>query len=330
MNEKPNLDVLCLGVIVADVFASPLDQIPSAGELRVVDEIYPDTGGCAANTGVSLAKLGARVGLVGKVGDDVFGEFIIRDMAARGLDVSGIQRSETVATSKTMIIPVVGEDRRFIHTPGANADLSYQDIEPVQALITRAKVLYVGGYLGLPKLDQASLAKLLRFAKEQGLQTVLDVIVPAGRSDYRVSTHLAQVLPYTDVFLPNEDEGRLLTGETTPAAQAECFLSYGCPNVVITRGERGTLVASREQMVQTSAFEVSVVDPSGSGDAFDAGYIFGLLQGWDMLRTVSFASAMGASACTELGCTPGVFTLQEARDFLARNQLEIEIIEHSQ
>jgi len=324
MNEKTDLDVVCLGILVADMFAAPLAEMPSAGELRVVEEIYPDTGGCAANTGVSLVKLGQKAALVGKVGDDVFGEFIIRDMAAKGLDTSGIRRSKTVGTSKTMIIPVIGEDRRFIHTLGANADLAYEDID--LNLIARAKVLYVGGYLGLPKLNQESLARLLRFAKEQGLQTILDVIVPVGCGDYRVATHLARALPYTDVFLPNDDEGRLLTGKTDPVAQAKCFLSYGCPNVVITMGERGTLAATHEEMLRAPAFRVEVIDPSGSGDAFDAGYIFALLQGWNMQRTLTFASAIGASACTELGCTPGVFSLQEAEAFLAQDQLEIEPI----
>ena len=321
MKGKSDLEVVCLGILVADMFASPLSEMLSAGELRLVDEIYPDTGGCAANTGVSLTKLGLRVGLIGKVGNDIFGEFIVRDMAAKGLDASGIRRSETVGTSKTMIIPVVGEDRRFIHTFGANADLTYQDVD--LELVARAKVLYVGGYVGLPRLDQESLAALFRFAKEQGLRTVLDVIVPAGRGDCHVDECLAQALPYTDVFLPNDDEGRLLTGAADPIDQAQSFLDYGCPNVVITMGEQGVLAATREQMLRAPSFQVQVVDPSGAGDAFDAGYIYGLLAGWNLERTLTFASAIGASACTKLGCTPGVFTLEEAEAFLEQNHLTI-------
>ena len=198
---------------------------------------------------------------------------------------------------------------------------SLQDID--LDLIARAKVLYVGGYVGLPRLDQESLAALFRFAKEQGLQTVLDVIVPAGRGDCHVDECLAQALPYTDVFLPNDDEGRLLTGEADPIDQAQGFLDYGCPNVVITMGEQGVLAATREQMLRAPSFRVQVVDPSGAGDAFDAGYIYGLLAGWNLERTLTFASAIGASACTKLGCTPGVFTLEEAEVYLARNHLAI-------
>jgi sugar/nucleoside kinase (ribokinase family) len=314
---------VCLGILVADMFASPLAELPSAGGIRLVDEIYPDTGGCAANTGVSLVRLGLRAALVGKVGDDVFGDFIIQDMANRGLDVAGIRRSKSVGTSKTMIITVTGEDRRFIHTLGASADFTYGDID--LDLVARGKVLYVGGYLVLPKLDPDSLAQLLQFAKERGLLTVLDVIVPAG-GGHHVSTDLAQVLPHVDVFLPNDDEGRLLTGEEDPVEQARCFLSYGCPNVVITMGGRGAIAANQQSILRAPAFAVPVVDPSGAGDAFDAGYIYGLLKGWPLARTLTFASAIGASACMKLGTTPGVFTAEEARSFLDQNELELESI----
>ena len=322
MAERSNLDVVCLGILVADVFSSPVPVVPSAGELRLVDDIYPDTGGCAANTGVCLVRWGVKAGLIGKVGDDVFGEFIIRDLASKGLNVSGIRRSEAIGTSKTMIIPVIGEDRRFIHTLGANADLRYEDVD--LGLIARAKVLYVGGYLVLPELDQTSLVKILRHAKSCGLQTVLDVVVPTGRGQRKVATDLAEALPYVDVFLPNDDEGRLLTGEEDPVAQARCFLSYGCPNVVITMGEDGAVAANEDEMVRAPAFQVDVVDPTGAGDAFDAGYIMGLLKGWTLRETLTFASAMGASACTKLGTTPGVFTLEEAEVFLEESHLPIE------
>jgi sugar/nucleoside kinase (ribokinase family) len=303
------------------MFASPIPDLPAAGDLQLVDEIYPDTGGCAANTGVSLTKLGLKVGLVGKVGRDAFGDFIIQDMDAKGLDTAGIRRSETVGTSKTMIILVVGEDRRFIHTFGANAGFSYEDIDLHE--IARAQVLYVGGYLVLPQLGQEALVQLFEFAKSREMKIALDVIVAAGSEDYHVGTHLAQVLPYTDVFLPNDDESYRLTGMTDPAAQAKCFLDYGCNNVVITMGEKGAVAATPNEILQAPAFQVEVVDPSGAGDAFDAGYIFGLLQGWSLDKTLAFASAIGASACTQLGCTPGVFTLPEAEAFLEENQLGI-------
>jgi sugar/nucleoside kinase (ribokinase family) len=97
--------------------------------------------------------------------------------------------------------------------------VSFWDID--LDLVARAKVLYVGGYLGMPKLDQASLVKLFHFAKKHWALTVLDVIIPAGQGNYQVKTHLKQILPLTDVFLTNDDEGELLTGESDPLAQTK-------------------------------------------------------------------------------------------------------------
>lgn len=316
-------DVTCVGILVADVFSSPMPEVPPPGSLMVVDEIYPDTGGCAANTGVSLVKLGARVGLIGKVGNDIFGEFIIRDMTAKGLDASGVKVSPNFPTSRTIILPVIGQDRRFIHVIGANADLGYEDVD--LEMVAQSRALYVGGFLVQPKLDQTALARLFKFSKERGLLTFLDVIVPAGKK-YDVAGTVAEALPYTDVFLPNDDEAALLTGKDDPLEQARIFLEHGCGVAVITMGEKGAVVRTKRETLRAPAFKVEVVDPSGAGDAFDAGFIWGMLQGWEMRRTLEFAAALGASACLKLGCTPGVFTLPEAEEFLKNNKLEIEML----
>jgi sugar/nucleoside kinase (ribokinase family) len=322
-DESPRFDVTCVGILVADVFSAPIDELPHAGMLTLVDRIYPATGGCASNTGVSLVKLGGRVGLIGKVGDDIFGEFIIRDMKEKGLDTSGITTTSEFPTSKTIIIPVKGEDRRFIHVIGANADLAYDDLD--LDMIRSSRALYIGGFLLQSKMDQKAVARLFRLAKERGIVTALDVIVP---SDFRgsIEDSVALVLPYTDLFLPNIDEATLLTGTADPLEQARIFNRLGCKVVVITMGEEGTLVLKGDQTLRSTSFRIDVIDPSGAGDAFDAGFIWGILQGWELKHTLTFASALGASACLELGATPGVFTQDEAEGFLKRNHLSIEVL----
>ena len=313
-------DVICVGILVADILSSPIPRAPEEGELILAGDIALETGGCATNTGVDLVKLGGRVGLIGKVGNDIFGEFIIREMKAKGLETRGIKISPSAPTSKTMIINVISQDRRFIHTLGANGELSYEDID--LDMIAVAKILYVGGYLVIPKLDQKALTKIFQFARGKGLKTVLDVVVPAeAGEEYRAENTLAQLLPYTNVFVPNDDEARLLTGKEELKNQAEVFLNYGCETVVITRGEKGAFLKTKKETISSPAFKIEVVDPSGAGDAFDAGLIMGMLQNWAWPRTLEFASAVGASACTKLGCTPGVFTMAETKKFLNENKL---------
>ena len=111
----------------------------------------------------------------------------------------------------------------------------------------------------------------------------------------------------------------MLTGETEPSRQADRLVEHGAQNVLIKLGERGTYVRSGGRSFEVEAPRVSVVEPSGAGDAFAAGLIVGILEGWEIERTVRFASVTGASACTALGSWGGVFTRGEAEAFLAAN-----------
>jgi sugar/nucleoside kinase (ribokinase family) len=298
--------VVCAGILVADVFVPPLPRLPAAGELLDTPDFLVQPGGCAANAAIALARLGVKATVVGRVGDDPFGEEVVRGLTAEGVDTSAVIRTTGMGTSKTVIVPVVGEDRRFIHTFGANVALRADDVDA-----TGASVLYVGGYLVLPGLDQAALAAL--FSSAAGV-TVLDTVVPAGRE--LSIEDVAGVLPHTDFFLPNEDEARALTGETDPVRQAEAFLARGAGTVIVKRGARGAFVAGGATAFEVPAPEVDVVEPSGAGDAFAAGLIVGLLEGWPLERTVRFACVVGASACTALGCWAGVVTRDEAEAML--------------
>jgi sugar/nucleoside kinase (ribokinase family) len=305
-------DVLCVGILVADLFVPPLPRLPLPGELQLVDDMLLSTGGCAANVAMDLAQLGARVAVAGKVGNDVFANFVRQELEAKGVDVNGIRLSATAPTSRTVILPVIGEDRRYIHAAGANAELRLTDVDLNQ--VAQARVLYVGGYLLFPGFEPAQLANLFRFAQERGILTVLDVAGPKAEQGLQP---LVPVLPFTDVFLPNQDEAALLTGERDVVRQAEIFVEQGAKSAVITRGADGVVVHTPQATCSAPAFPIDFVDGSGAGDAFGAGYVIGLLEGWDLERTVAFASAVGASACTRLGTTPGVFTRAEALDFLA-------------
>lgn len=315
-------DVLCGGILVADLFVPPLAHLPEAGELVATGDFLVDTGGCAANVATCLAKLGVSTGVAGKVGNDLFGDFILRDLSQKGVDEAGISRSSKHGTSKTVILPVKGEDRRYVHTFGANIDFHADDFD--RAAISRCKVFYVGGFLILPELTQSGLRDAFKLAKDNGAKTVLDVVVPAGAT---VSLDaLADVLPWVDCFLPNDEEALHLTGEHDPHTQAQRFIDAGCSTVVITMGSHGSLLMDAQHRIEAGTFNVDVVDASGSGDAFAGGFIAGLLEGWPMEHTLRFASAMGASACTALGCNAGLFSRAQADAFLQTHDLSMRII----
>ena len=312
--------VVCAGILVADLFVPPLEQLPAQGNLVVTEDFLVQPGGCAANTAISLAKLGVSVSIAGKVGSDPFGNAVEHDLQLYGVQTTAIRRSSSHGTSKTVILPVIGEDRRYIHTLGANADFTVEDISLPLAM--QVQIFVLGGYCVLPRLDPIKLATMLKDIQGHGTRTILDVVVPAS-VDHPTLDDLRPILPFVDVFMPNSEEATLLTGETDPHKQAELFLQAGCNIAIITRGERGALLMSTQETLETPAFPVEVVDVSGAGDAFVAGFVVGLLQQWPLADSLRFASVIGASACTQLGCTAGVFTRAEAEAYLQSHQYSI-------
>lgn len=313
--------VVCAGVVVADHVCTPIDHVPAAGELVQADELILNIGGCASNAAVDLAKFGVDSAICGKVGDDVFGRFVAETLVEHGVEVRGLTIDPARATSQTLIINVKGQDRRFIHSFGANAGLTAADLDAV--LADPPRVLYVGGYLILPSIDAEALAERFAKARQTGTLTVLDVATP-GPGDYL--RHLRPLLPHTDVFLPNADEAALILGETDPLQQALAFRDLGARRVVITRGEHGAIALSDSLRIRLGTYPVPYLDGSGGGDAFDAGYIAGLLDGLSELDCLKLASALGASCVRAVGTTAGVFTRPEAEAFLARHELPTEPI----
>lgn len=317
------MDVICLGVLVADIFASPMPALPAPGQLGLTERFLLGAGGCATNTAACLSRLGYKAQVLGKVGNDLFGEFVLDELERLGVDSSRVSRSQTHPTSGTVIVNVEGEDRRYIHCIGANADFSFADIDC--SVLDGARVLYVGGYMVMPKFGAADLTQLFQAAKARSLKTVLDVVTPP---DLRLSREqLEAMLAFTDVFLPNDDEGYVMSGLKDPAEQLKLFsrLNPKC-DVVITLGRRGAVACRRGQMFRSGSYAVNSLDESGAGDAFAAGFICGLLENWPLEKTLRFASAVGASCTRALGCTAGVFRFDEALAFVESHPLAMERI----
>jgi sugar/nucleoside kinase (ribokinase family) len=295
-----------------------MDRLPDAGHLVAVDSMFLLTGGCAANVGVNVAKQGLPVSVVGKVGEDYWGRFVREDLEARGVCTDRIRVSDRHQTSQTMILLCKGEDRRFVHTFGANADLAAGDIDA--SVLEGASTLYVGGYLVMPGMLPEELARLFAYAQGRGIRTVLDVVVPTG---FEYAWELEAVLPHTDVFMPNDDEGEFLTGEVDPVRQARALRRLGAKTVVVTMGGEGLLFGEGDRMWQARHFPSEVVDQTGAGDAFCAGFISGMVLGRDLAGCVEYGSALGAACVRSIGCYQGVFTREEADRFQAENRLEI-------
>ncbi|MFQ3648936.1 MAG: carbohydrate kinase family protein [Gemmataceae bacterium] len=313
-----NRGVLCAGIIVADHISSPISHVPAAGELVLAEQMLLTLGGCAANVAVDLVKLGVPARVACCVGDDIFGQVVGGMLREAGVDVSGMTELSGQTTSQTLIVNVRKQDRRFIHTFGANAQFG---IEHLPMPTENEGILYLGGYLILPRMDPMALATRFRAARAAGLKTVLDVVTP-GPADYLPA--LLPLLPEVDVFLPNDHEAKLICGVDDPLAQARFFHERGAATVLITQGERGCVLVQDGLHLRAGAFAMDYVDGTGGGDAFAAGYMAGMLAGLDAEGCLRLASAVGASCVRALGTTAGVFTRAEAEAFIAKHPLPVE------
>lgn len=307
---------LSVGILVADHLCAPISHSPAAGELVMTDRLELAIGGCASNAAIDLARLGVDVDVIGCVGRDVFGQFIVENLAAQGVGVGRIRQVDGVGTSGTLIINVAGEDRRFVHTAGANVRLRAEEIRDDD--LRGAGVLYVGGYLLLAGFTPEATAELFQRARARGIRTVLDVVLP-GPGDYW--PQLTPVLPHTDVFLPNDDECRAMTGLDDAVAQAERCCAAGARTTVITCGRAGSVLVGEGLRVRAGVYPTQFVGATGSGDAFDAGYIAGMLASLPPLDCLRWGSALGASCVRAIGATEAVFRRHEAEEFLARHEL---------
>lgn len=322
MNTSQNQKrILCIGDMVADIFSSPLARLPEPGELVLSDKIAVFPGGNALNTAIALSRLGENVAVAGSIGDDALGRLLLDQMQAHGLDVRGVRQEPGGRTASTFILRAEGEDRRFIHSLGVAGTFTGEHVLP--ELIPDNGIMLAGGYLKLGAWDDNVLADLMCRARRRNCKVVLNICI--ARDSGVDPRRCLSLLEHVDVFVPNEDEACILTGETVPALQAKALLRAGSRVVVITRGDKGLYADDGERTIEMGIFKVPLVDPSGCGDCFNAGLIAGLLRGWDIVRTLEFAGAVGAIGATALGCTDGVPSFEDVMSFIEENKIEISI-----
>ncbi|MBV8587380.1 MAG: carbohydrate kinase family protein [Verrucomicrobia bacterium] len=308
----------CAGILVKDTFCGPVVGLPRPGELVAVDTIITRAGGCAANVAIDLGKQGVAVDLVGCIGQDPAGGAVIKQLQAAQVDCNQIIYTSEYPTSETVILLVQGEDRRYLHTFGANRAFTVNQID--RKWLARLRVFYLGGLFALPGIITEDLIDLLAFCRDREIVTVLDVVLSTG---FNRQAEMIKLLPHVDWFLPNDTEAALLTGETDPRKAIRIFREWDAHNLIVTAGEKGAIAVYGDECWRCDAYPGATIDPSGAGDAFASGLITGLVNDWEFPRTFTFASVLGASATWAVGTTAGVLTQSEATRLLAENPLTV-------
>jgi sugar/nucleoside kinase (ribokinase family) len=308
----------CAGILVKDTFCGPLHALPRPGELVTVDAIRTKAGGCAANVAIDLLKQNLTVSLVGCVGRDAAGETLVKELRAARVNCDHLVYTAEFPTSETVILLVEGEDRRYLHTFGANQVFSISQIDC--QWLAELDVFYLGGLFAMPGIVTDELLGLLAFCREQKVVTVVDVVLP---TNFKRGVEMEKLLPYVDWFLPNDAEAAVLTGQTDPLKAVSVFRDWGAHGLVVTLGERGAVGVLGNEYWRCNAYRWQTIDPSGAGDAFASGLITGIVNDWDFSRSLVYASALGASATRAVGTTDGVLTDIQAEQLVAEQPLTV-------
>ena len=300
------MDVLSLGIYVVDVLGKPIDAFPEKGKLALFDQLEIHTGGCANNTAIVLSRLGVSVGAMGKIGNDHFGDIVLQTLQENSVDTTGIKRDNSTNTSFTFVAIASDGERSFCHYIGANGELSETDVN--WDLLNTTKILHIAGALVMPKFDGQPMANVLKKAKAKGIKTSLDT---AWDATGKWLETLEPCLPYVDIFLPSLTEAQQLTGKSDLSEISKFFHDYGISTIAIKMGEYGSYVSTPDEALHLPAYPVEIVDATGAGDAYVAGFLAGIVKGWDLKATTELASAAGAACVTAIGTTAGIQNLEE-------------------
>jgi sugar/nucleoside kinase (ribokinase family) len=294
-------DVSVIGLFILDILGRPVSRIPERGNVEFIEEIRLTVAGTAGGTVVDTAKLGLKSLAVGAVGNDEKGDFVLATLSKFGIDTSAMQRLPGVPTSATILNVRPNGERPALHVRGAS---DHFDVPPVMySQVFDAAIVHLGGTGLLRKLDGDASRALLAEAKKRGATVTFDLIATTPET-IRI---VGPLLPHIDYFLPSIEEARDMCGRSTPQDCAAFYLDRGASCCVFTLGEEGAYYAHRDgTRLHVPAYGVKVVDTTGCGDAFDAGFIAALHHKMDPETAVRFAQAAAALVATGLGSDAGI------------------------
>ena len=317
--------LLVIGSLNADlVVRAP--RFPQPGETISGEDLQVLPGGKGANQAVAAARLGAQVTMLGRVGRDNFGDFLLQTLQSNHVDSSLVQRDDASTGSAIIMVDADGQNS-IVLSPGANGKVSAADVE-------RASFWTFDLLLLQLEIPTPTVLRAAQLARQNGVRVLLN---PAPARPLP-----GELIALADFLIPNETELSLLTGmevrDTLSAeAAAKKLLERGAQNIIVTLGSKGALIVDRyTTSTHVNTFEVNVVDTTAAGDAFIGGFAVKLLaRRRDSLiptnaqesasyakhieEAVRYACACGALACTKFGAQPSLPNRLEVEEFLARH-----------
>lgn len=307
----PRYDYTSMGFFTYDCLGWPYTGTPPGGGTVFIDEITLAVSGAAGTAAIAAAKMGLKTLAVSGVGEDLMGDWVMQRLAHFGVDTWGIQRKPGWKTSSSIVTTRADGSRPALHMKGATGNFFVTD-----DMIPRAvdcKVFHAGGVGLMDAMDKGRTAVVMKAAKAAGAETTVDVFAGSPKDLPAV----ADVLPYTDYFMPSIEEAQALCGLTDHGDTAKFFLDMGVKACVLTLGGDGAYYHDRDGVkFRIPAFDIQVKCTCGCGDAFDAGFAVALVRGFDAETAVRFAQATSALNATGLGSQAGVKDFEHTLNFV--------------
>ncbi|WP_055476289.1 carbohydrate kinase family protein [Gordonia sp. HS-NH1] len=301
------LTIATVGVHVLDIHVVGIEAIPQGSDGALVESIGFSAAGTAGGTALVFARLGATVRTHGAIGADSIGRSLTALLDAEGVDTRGLVPKAGVQTSSSVIPVRPNGDRPAWHCIGANAQFVLADLDP--GAFDGLDHLHLGGpeFLGGPVA-----AELLSRARDRGITTSADLL---SGGDPGLLEWIGDALPHIDYLMPNDEQTRGLTGSKDLTDGARGLVDRGVGCVALTRGADGALVVTGDDTIALPAYSVDVVDTTGCGDAFSAGFITGRLRGLGLADSAELGCAVAAHVTQGIGTAANSYDLDAIETF---------------
>jgi sugar/nucleoside kinase (ribokinase family) len=300
------MKVAAVGVHVLDSHVLGIESIPDGSEGQLVEGIRFSPAGTAGGTAVVLARLGADVTSYGALGTDPIGDSLLAMLDREGVDTSGLVRKADHQTSSSVIPVRPNGDRPAWHCIGANGAFTLDDLD--RERLVGVTHLHLGG----PEfLGGEAAGELLAHARSLEATTSVDVLAPG---DPGMLEWIAAALPHTDYLLPNDEQVLGFTGASSLADGARALVEAGAGCVAVTQGAKGALVVTADEEIEVPACSVDVVDTTGCGDAFSAGFLRGRSLGLGLAESARLGCVVAGQVAQGLGTDHGSYTLATVQE----------------
>ncbi|MBC8570404.1 carbohydrate kinase family protein [Zongyangia hominis] len=307
-------DILAIGMGMVDIAIKPIPANMFDYDVYLFDSATTTTGGDALNCAIDCSKLGVDTGCIFKTGKDIYGRLVRETSEKYGIDISRAKEDPEMPTTMAVLcIENSGERSGCAHTRGVNKNFTIDDID--LDYVKQAKIVHYGSAGLAPKLDGEGIGQVFKACKEAGVVTAMDVCV-LNHDDVALD-YVKYALPYTDYFLPSDNEAAEISGKQTCEEFEAFYKPFGIKNLIVKLGAKGVFVTDFKERRTIPTFHVDQVrDVTGCGDSFCAAFLSAISWGWSIWEAAVFGNAVGSMNCQAVGATLGVKSREETMAYI--------------